>query len=81
MVNPDKHKQAILSKARRVWFGSLAEINQRYESDIREFATIIAERRASEHLRKERMAAARYEERNFKPCLDRIESKLTIEQY
>jgi len=57
MVKPDKHKQAILAKIRSIWFESLAEINQRYESDIRDFVRVIEERRASEHLKKEMMAS------------------------
>ncbi|HEY7572684.1 MAG TPA: hypothetical protein VH796_15070 [Nitrososphaeraceae archaeon] len=53
MVEADKHKHAILSIIYRSWFESLAEINQRYESDICEFATVIAQRRTSEQLEKE----------------------------
>jgi len=45
-VQPDKHKQAILLIIRRLWYESLAEINQRYESDICEFASVAAERRS-----------------------------------
>ena len=40
-VKPDRHKQAILSRTRRLWLESLAEINQRYESDIRDFVRVI----------------------------------------
>lgn len=47
LVEPDKHKQAILSIIYRSGLESLAEINQRYESDICEFATIIAQRRST----------------------------------
>ena len=54
MVEPDGHKQAILSKTRRLWLESLAEINQRYESDICDFVKLIEERKASEHLKKKR---------------------------
>jgi len=45
MVKPDKHKQTILSIIRKLWFESLAEIDQRYEPDSRDFAAVIAERR------------------------------------
>lgn len=44
LVEPDNHKQAILSIIRKSWFESLAEINQRYESDIHEFASVVGER-------------------------------------
>jgi hypothetical protein len=47
LVEPYKHKQAILSIIYRSGIDSLAEINQRYESDICEFATVIAQRRAT----------------------------------
>jgi hypothetical protein len=47
LVKPDKHKQAILSIIYRSWLESLAEINQRYDSDISEFATVIAKRRTT----------------------------------
>src|SRR5262249_15165662 len=68
MVKHDKHKQAILAKIRSIWFVSLAEINQRYESNIRDFVRVIEERSASEHLKKEMMTS------KFANIRNRIES-------
>jgi hypothetical protein len=47
LVEPDKHKQAILSIIYRSGIESLAEINQRYASDICEFATVIGQRKTT----------------------------------
>lgn len=44
MTEPDKHKQAMSTKICRSGSDLLTEINQKYESDICEFASIVAER-------------------------------------
>lgn len=50
MIEPDKHKQAISSKICRLGVESLTEINKKYESDIREFAKVITERKTTVNL-------------------------------